>query len=106
MFRDFRARWPVFGVLLALAPAFAAALFLARPGPCRVTYAAFEARFAPFGIHRCPGDPFCRLVIQGEDVTAYHFQPDTAGGGLCLARTQRRFEGDVAALRGASPAPP
>lgn len=101
MFRQFRARWPVVGVLLGLAPAFVLAVLLARPGLCRMTYAGFEAQFGRLGIHRCPGDHLCRLVLRGEEVLAFHFQPDAAGGDLCLARTERRTDTSVAGLRGA-----
>lgn len=100
MFRQFRAHWPVAGVLLGLAPAFALAVLLARTAPCRMTYAGFEAQFGSLGIHRCPGDPLCRLVVRGEEVLAFHFHPDAAKGGLCLARTERRTDTSVASLQG------
>ena len=105
MFRRFRGHLPAVWILLGLAPAFGLAVLLAPQVACQMPYAAFEAQYGHLGIHRCPGDSLCRLIVRDEEVTAYLFQPGAAGG-LCLARVQRRGTASIADIRDAAPQEP
>ena len=92
--------------LAALTLALSSFAAQAEPVQCWISYAGFEERVPHLDIMRCPGDDpapadgYCRVVLQGQDVTVYFFRHDPAAGQPCLIRVMRQDFNSFAAIYG------